>query len=168
MNLEEWSKADLIKLVKTYAKNWLAHDGCWFLAAEELYDLEKAIKIDKESWRRFTVIEAKRIMKEFSISSNSDLNGLKRALELRLYASINTQEIEFVSEKELVLKMKTCRVQAARERKNLEFFPCKSVGIVEYTGFANTINPSIKTECIACPPDKLERDFHCGWKFSLH
>jgi hypothetical protein len=62
MNLEEWSKADLIKLVKTYAKNWLAHDGCWFLAAEELYDLEKAIKIDKESWRRFTVIEAKRIM----------------------------------------------------------------------------------------------------------
>lgn len=168
MNLEEWTKLDLIKLIKMYAKNWLAHDGCWFLAAEKILNLDKAIEIDTESWRIFTTIEAKRIMKEFNISPKSNLNGLKRALELRLYASINTQEIKFASENELVLKMKTCRVQAARERKNLEFFPCKSVGIVEYTGFAKTINPKINTECIACPPDKLERDFHCGWKFSLH
>lgn len=168
MNLKEWTKSDLIKLVRMYAKNWLAHDGCWFLAAEKLLNLDKAIEIDTESWRIFTIVEAKRIMKEFNIPANSDLDGLKKALELRLYASINLQEIKFESPNELVLKMKTCRVQAARERKNLEFFPCKPVGIEEYTGFAKTINPKIKTECIACPPDKLERDFHCGWRFSLH
>ena len=34
------SREDLLRLVEVYAQNWLAHDGCWFLAAEEKYDLE--------------------------------------------------------------------------------------------------------------------------------
>ncbi|MHA2074509.1 MAG: DUF6125 family protein [Candidatus Hodarchaeales archaeon] len=25
----------------------------------------------------------------------------------------------------------------------------------------------MKTYVIACPPDEDERDFHCGWKFTL-
>ena len=32
MTIDELSRADLLKLVRLYAKNWLAHDGCWFLA----------------------------------------------------------------------------------------------------------------------------------------
>lgn len=167
LNLENLEKQDLIKIIKMYAKNWLAHDGCWFLAAEERHGLEQAIQIDKEGWKRFTVIEAKRIMNEFNISPNSGLDGLEKALELRLYASINIQEIKRVSTTKLTLKMKTCRVQSARERKNLPLFPCKEVGIVEYSGFAKTIDPSIKTKVIACPPDTIERDFHCGWEFTI-
>jgi hypothetical protein len=63
--------------------------------------------------------------------------------------------------------MVDCRVQAARKRKNMPLFPCKTVGLVEYSEFANTIDSRIKTECIACPPDAGERDFYCGWKFTL-
>ncbi len=150
-----------------YAKNWLAHDGCWFLASENRHGLEEAIQIDKEGWRKFTVVEAKRIMKEFDIPHGSGLEGLEKALSLRLYATINTQEIEKVSPSKLIFKMMTCRVQSAREWKNLPHFPCKEVGIVEYSGFASTIDPRIKTEVIACPPDELERDFHCGWEFTI-
>jgi hypothetical protein len=167
MNYEEFSKDQLISIIKMHAKNWLAHDGCWFLAAEEKYGLKEAINIDKESWKRFTVIEAKRIMKEFDIQKESGLNGLEKALDLRLYASINLQEIDRVDQNKIIFKMKTCRVQAARERKNLPHFPCKEVGIVEYSGFANTIDSRIKTKVIACPPDTLERDYHCGWEFTL-
>lgn len=167
LNLEELEKKDLIKIIKMYAKNWLAHDGCWFLAAEERHGLEEAIQIDKEGWKRFTVVEARRIMNEFDINPNSGLDGLEKALKLRLYASINIQEIKRVSPNKLILKMKTCRVQSARERKNLPHFPCKKVGIVEYSGFAKTIDPSINTTVIACPPDTMERDFHCGWEFTI-
>ena len=33
---------------------------------------------------------------------------------------------------------------------------------------AATIDADITTECIACPPDKLERDYYCGWRFTLN
>jgi len=50
----------------------------------------------------------------------------------------------------------------------MPLFPCKSVGIVEYSGFAKTIDPRIKTECIACPPDEeAGKEFYCGWRFSI-
>lgn len=167
MKLENLEKEELIKLIRIFAKNWLAHDGCWFLAAEERHGLDEAIQIDKEGWKRFTVIEAKRIMKEFNILKGSGLDGLEKALQLRLYSSINIQEVERASPTKLIFKMMTCRVQAARERKNLPLFPCKEVGLVEYSGFANTIDSRIKTKVIACPPDTTERDFHCGWEFLL-
>ncbi|MFX0085002.1 MAG: DUF6125 family protein [Candidatus Hodarchaeota archaeon] len=167
MIIEELNRDDLIKLVRMYAKNWLAHDGCWFLAAEKRHGLEEAIQIDKEGWIRFTVIEAKRIMKEFNIPRQSGLDGLEKALQLRLYASMNIQEIERSTKNVLIFKMKTCRVQEARERKKLPYFPCKEVGIEEYSRFASTIDPRINTKVIACPPDKGERDFHCGWEFTL-
>ena len=166
MKYEDLTKEELIKIIKMQAKNWLAHDGCWFLAAEGKYGLKEAISIDKESWERFTVIEAKRIMKEFNIKKGSGLDGLEKALALRLYASVNIQEIDRPNSNKLLFKMKTCRVQAARERKQLPHFPCKEVGIVEYSGFASTIDPRIKTKVIACPPDPLERDYHCGWEFT--
>lgn len=63
--------------------------------------------------------------------------------------------------------MVDCRVQSARRRKGMELFPCKRVGIVEYSGFTAVIDPRIKTECIACPLDEGERDFYCGGRFSL-
>ncbi len=167
MDLETLEKQDLIKIIRMYAKNWLAHDGCWFLAAEERHGLAEAIQIDKEGWKHFTIVEAKRIMNEFDIPPNSGLEGLEKALHLRLYASINIQEVTWVSSTKLILKMKTCRVQSARERRNLPLFPCKEVGIVEYSGFAKTIDNRIMTNVIACPPDSMERDFHCGWEFTI-
>jgi uncharacterized protein DUF6125 len=37
------SRDDLLRVLEMFAKNWLAHDGCWFLAAEERLGLEAAI-----------------------------------------------------------------------------------------------------------------------------
>ncbi len=166
MNIEDLSKEDLIKLATMYAKNWLAHDGSWFLALEQEDGIEKAIDIDKKSWERFTVIEAKRIMKEFGVDKGSGLEGLEKALSLRLYARLNKDRVEWKDNK-LIYTMVSCRVQSARERKGLPLFPCKQVGIIEYTGFANTVDPRIHTRCIAAPPDELERDYHCAWEFSI-
>ncbi|MHA2366644.1 MAG: DUF6125 family protein [Candidatus Hodarchaeales archaeon] len=168
MNLEEMTKPDLIKLVKMYAVNWLAHDGCWFLAAEEKYGLNEAIEIDKRSWINFTRIEAKRIMKSFNIAQNGGLGALKQALGYRLYATVNEQEIiETEESNSFIFQMVNCRVQNARERKQLPDFPCKPVGIEEYSGFAGTIDPRISTECLSCPPDPHPKDYYCSWKFSL-
>lgn len=165
--LKDLPKETLLGMLEDFAKNWLAHDGLWFQAVEKEDDMKTAIKLDTEAWETFTKIEAKRIMARHNIPENGGLDALKKALGFRLYAVLNEQEITEETPNSFVFKMVDCRVQSARKRKNLPPFPCKSVGIVEYTEFARTIDPRIKTECIACPPDPQERDFYCGWKFSM-
>jgi hypothetical protein len=149
------------------AKNWLAHDGLWFLAAEEALGMEAAIQLDASAWEQFTVIEAKRIVRRLGIEPGGGLEALEKALGYRLYAYLNVQEAIQVDERTLVFRMNDCRVQAARKRKGLPDFPCKSVGLVEYAGFARAIDPRIHTRCIACPPDPHPDDYWCAWEFTL-
>ena len=167
MDLTKLSKEQLIGMLDDFAKNWLAHDGLWFQQVEKNYGLEKAIELDTEAWRTFTKIEAKRIMRRHDIPENSGLEGLKKALSFRLYSRLNIQSITEETEKSFTFNMNRCRVQYSRNRKGLPDFPCKSVGIVEYTEFAKTIDSRIKTTCIACPPDEHPQEFHCAWKFEI-
>jgi hypothetical protein len=165
-DLEHMSREDLIRLLDVYAKNWLAHDGSWFLAAEEKFGIEVAIELDRESWRRFTVAEARRIMETFDIPAGGGLRALAKALSYRLYAKVNDQAVAWTEDGAMEFRMIECRVQATRRRKGLPDFPCKSVGIVEYTEFAKTIDPRIRTECLACPPDTTGASY-CAWRFTL-
>jgi len=167
--IEDLPKEKLLELTKIYAKNWLAHDGCWFLSVEEKYGMQTAIEIDTRSWEKFTVVEAKRLIEFLELGENSGIQGLKRALMFRMYATINEDEIVLSEDGEtLEYRVKTCRVQAARRRKGLEDFPCKSVGIVEYSLFAKTIDSRFETETITCPPEITNRDYYCIWKFTLN
>ena len=157
----------LLELLSDAAKNWLAHDGLWFQAVEKECGIETAIKLDTAAWEKFTVIEAERIMKQLDIKPGGGIKSLIRALNFRLYAYINKQDVIEVTETRCVFRMTTCRVQEARRRKNLPDFPCKPVGIVEYTNFAKTIDPRIKTKCLGCPPDPINKDYYCAWEFLM-
>lgn len=152
-------------LLEDLAKRWLAHDGLWFQAVEKEYGMEAAIKMDAAAWEKFTAIEAERIKKLFQLPENGGIPVLKEALGLRLYALLNEQEIIEVDANKIIFRMNDCRVQSARKRKNLPDFPCKSVGLVEYAGFARAIDPRIKTRCIACPPDEHPEEYYCAWEF---
>ncbi len=161
------SKEELIAWLENAAKNWLAHDGLWFLAVEEAFGMEKAIELDAKAWERFTVIEARRIMKLRGIEPGGGIPALKEALQYRLYALLNEQEILDVDAHTIVFRMNTCRVQAARQRDGRPDFPCKPVGLVEYANFARTIDPRFQTRCIACPPDPHPDEYWCAWEFTL-
>ncbi len=167
MELKELSKGQLIGMLDDFAKNWLAHDGLWFQAVEHDFGMEAAIKCDTDAWRKFTVIEAKRIMKRHTIPENSGLTGLKKALSYRLYSRLNIQSFVNETDSSFEFQMNDCRVQSARKRHGLHDFPCKSVGLVEYAEFAKTIDQRIKTKCIACPPDKHPDDYYCAWRFFI-
>ena len=163
----DMSREELLKALEMFAKNWLAHDGCWFLAAEQEFDMAAAIKLDEMAWERFAVAEARRIMKGFDIEPGGGLEALGKALSLRMYAVINEQHIEWSDDrKTLRFFMDVCRVQETRRRKGMDDFPCKSVGILEFTNFAKTVDPRIQTTCLHCPPDACG-DKYCGWEFRL-
>ena len=165
--LEKLSKEKIIDLLVDAAKNWLAHDGLWFQEVEKENGLEKAIELDANAWKKFTVIEAIRIMKTMNIKRGGGIKSLIEALKYRLYAYLNIQETIEISDKRCVFRMNKCRVQAARKRKGLPDFPCKPVGLVEYGEFAKAIDPRIKTKCIACPPDDHPEEYWCAWEFSI-
>jgi hypothetical protein len=162
--IDELPPERLLALLKNFAKNWLAHDGLWFQAVEQAHGMEHAIDLDAEAWKRFSPIEARRIMDFLGLPDNGGLEALQTALEYRLYASLNIQRSE-LKQGVLLFFMNDCRVQSARKRKGLSDFPCKKVGLVEYSTFAAEIDPRIKTDCIACPPDEHPDDYYCGWKF---
>ena len=130
------------------------------------HGIEEAINCDAESWRVFSVVEAKRIMKRFNIPQNGGIPALKKALQFRVYANINDQEIVEVSEDRFIFSMNDCRVQSARNRKGLPDFPCKEVGLVEYEYFAKTIDPRINVKCLSCPPDPHPDSYYCAWEFT--
>lgn len=160
-------KETLVDLLEDAAKNWLAHDGLWFQAVERMHGMAEAIEADRQAWEQFTVIEAQRIMQRLGLAPGGGIPALKQALRYRLYAHLNTQEIIDKDERTILFRMNNCRVQAARQRKGLPDFPCKSVGIVEYALFAHTIDPRFRTYVIACPPDPHPPEFFCAWEFTL-
>jgi hypothetical protein len=161
------SREELLRALEMFAKNWLAHDGCWFLAAEERFGMETAIELDTRSWERFAAAEARRIMTTFQIAEQGGLKALEKALGLRLYSVINTQRVEWSEDGErLRFFMDVCRVQETRRRKGLADFPCKSVGTVEFETFARTIDSRIRTSCLHCPPEAPEGEY-CGWEFRV-
>lgn len=161
------SKEELLELNKIYAKNWLAHDGLWFQSIEGKYGMDMAIEMDIEAWRRFTVIEARRLINFLHLGSNSGIEGLKKALSFRLYSTLNEDEIMVEDDNVLIYHVKTCRVQHARRKKGLPDFPCKSVGIIEYSLFAKTIDERFETEALSCHPDITDAEYNCIWKFTL-
>jgi hypothetical protein len=147
--------------------NWLVNDGVWFQTIEQSEGLGEAKRCNDSCWAHFSPFEAATIKQGLGLSDNPGLAGLKRALGFRVYASINEQSMVDEGEKSFVFQMNKCRVQAARKRKGLPDYPCKSGGLVEYSYFARSIDARIKTECVGCPPDEHPEEWFCAWRFYL-
>lgn len=164
--LESLSREELLSLIDVYAKNWLALDGVWFQSVERELGMDAAMHHDLEAWRRYTVIEARRLKAFLGLSERAGLEGLERALSLRFYGSLNQHEL-VRTEHALIYRNFDCRVQTARARKGMPYHPCKSVGEVEYAEFARVIDERITCRCLSCYPVATERPDGCAWEFAL-
>jgi len=158
---------DVLQALTDAAKNWIAMDGLWFQAVEQAYGMDAALAIDRQVWEQFAVIEARRIKKRLFLPVNGGLDALEIAFNNWLVSRLNKLEILHPDEKTLIVTTKTCRVQAARERKGMPPFPCRSVGMIEFPVFARTIDSRIVTTCLSCPPETQPGTPYCSWKFTL-
>ena len=155
------------ELLDALSLNWLANDGVWFQAVEKKFGILDAKRCNDTCWTRFSPYEAYHIKTLLNLPKQGGLEALKAALQFRLYARINKQEILEEKSDSFVFRMVDCRVQASRRLKGLEDYPCKSIGIIEYRTFAGTIDSRIQTECLGCPPDPPQTEWYCAWRFSL-
>jgi hypothetical protein len=166
-DFEGMSAEELLGWYRDACKNWLAHDGVWFQAVERRYGMEAAIEMDREAWRRFARVEAGRVQARLRLPDHPGLDGLAMALQHRMYAQLNRWEVRWPEPDVLEFRMVRCRVQDARQRRGLEDFPCKVVGVDEYEGFATRIDDRIRTECVSCPPDRSTDQAWCVWRFRI-
>lgn len=166
--LVEMAPQKMDDLIAACAKNWLVNDGVWFQAVESDRGMNDAKRCNDSCWAKFSPCEAFAIKKFLDMEAEPGLEGLKKALNFRMYSFINTQSIVDEGPKSFVFRMNECRVQSARKRKNLDDYPCKSAGLVEYEYFARTIDKRITTECIGCPPDDHPDEWFCAWRFRLN
>lgn len=165
--LLEMPKEALLALKEDVAKNWLASDGVWFQAVEFSRGMFDAKRCNDSCWSRFSPFEAWSVKRFLGLPDNPGLEGLKKALGFRLYATINRQSIRDETPTSFIFQMDECRVQVARKRKGLEDYPCKSAGMAEYPAFAESVDSRIKTECIGCPPDEHPEEWFCAWRFYI-
>lgn len=166
-NWEALAQEEKLVLSNEISKNWLAQDGIWFQAAERAHSMQIAKAVNDAAWAKFSPLEAGSIRRLLGLSDRPGLPGLARALHFRLYARINVQKV-YTRDNAVILEMNRCRVQAARVRKCMEDYPCRSAGVVEYSTFASAIDPRITTTCIACPPDSHPAEWFCSWKFEIN
>jgi hypothetical protein len=150
------------------AKDWIAIDGLWFQAVEQAYGMETAVAMDCGVWEKFARIEAERIKKRLGLlEAGGGLEALDTALRARLVQNVNTFTIERPDSNTLLFTITGCRVQSARQRRNMALFSCRPVGLIEFPVFAQTIDPRIRTECHSCPPETLPGVPYCRWKFTI-
>ena len=141
-------------------------DGVWFQSIERTRGMDEAMFHDAEAWKRFTVIEARRIKEFLQLPERPGIDGLARALRLRFYANLNEDRIE-IEGNTLTYTSINCRVQRARERKGMPFHSCKEVGIIEYREFARAIDDRFSCACVSCYPDITDPSCCCKWRFTL-
>ncbi|MFP5221575.1 MAG: DUF6125 family protein [Acidobacteriota bacterium] len=160
------SNEQLETLLDTLSKLWLGMDGVWFQAVESLEGMDAAKRVNDTCWARFAPLEAVRIKGMLNLPEQGGLGALEEALKWRMNSRVN--EVAVTREPgALTFRVLTCRVQAARRRKGLRDYPCKSAGVTEYRGFARYVDARIHTECLACPPDNLGPEEFCSWRFTL-
>lgn len=154
-------------LIEAVAKNWLVNDGVWFQTIEFDKGMNDAKRCNDSCWAQFSPYEASAIKRILGLSDDCGLEGLKKALNFRMYSVINKQTIVDESPQSFVFQMNDCRVQSARKRRSLADYPCKSAGLVEYEYFAKAIDRRIQTRCIGCPPDDHPDQWYCAWQFYI-
>lgn len=161
------SKEQMVDMIEILAKNNNALDGIWFQSIESELGMDEAIHHDIEVWKRFTVSEGRRIKKFLGLEDHPGLDGLEQAFTYKSTTLANVYEI-IREENELIFRIVDCRVQNARERKGMDFHPCKPVGLVEYGGFAAAIDDRSSCECLSCFPDMNDATCNCSWKFTIN
>jgi hypothetical protein len=83
----------LDELLRGLAKNWLVMDGVWFQAVESVHGMNDAKRCNDSCWGKFSPYEAHAIKKLLNLKASPGLEGLKKALNFRMYSFINKQSM---------------------------------------------------------------------------
>ncbi len=157
----------LLDFLFLHIRNLWRVDGLYFLGIEKRFGTDTATDIDAEVWTAMATIEAKSLKRMFHLVDNPDVASIIELLKKSSWALDQPFKTIEIDGHRATLTVHTCRTQEARLSKGLCEFPCKKVRFGYLKSFAETLNPKIKVDCLACPPDKHPRNQWCRWEFRI-
>lgn len=162
-NLEDLSKAELIKRVQLNAELAQVVDGLWFIAVEKDSDYDKALDLDIDVWKNYVHVMKKRVQKYFNVTSTG-LAAVKDLLEYDPWLEIEVLE---ETPERLSIQVVRCPGLEAMEKMGREMLTCDPVEIIYLTELVESIDLRIKVIPIKLPPRLSPDDICCKWLFTL-
>lgn len=144
-------------------KQYRVIDALWFLAVEDEFGLEHAVRLNEKVWEDMGARSAKEIKKRFKIEEKG-LKGFEKAMKLFPWSRILGYEFNTLEDR-LIIRVKNCLPQMARMKSGRGVFPCKGMHYREFRAFAKEIDKRIEVRCIYAPPDI--KDYFCEWEFRI-
>jgi hypothetical protein len=165
MRFSKMGDKDLREYVDFLLRQYRLTDAYWFLAVEDTFGTEAAVKLNEDIWTRMGGLAAKEIRERFPLEEE----GVARVLEALSYfpwTVIVGYEMEETPDGARI-RVAHCPPQAARVRAGRGEFPCKSMHLGEFTNFAKEIDERVEVRCLMAPPDPHPEYLWCEWELRL-
>ena len=163
----DYSQIPKEKLVEVCSRSLNTIDGLWFLAIEQKYGFDTALEMDIEVWRRFSLIHARRLVKNFAIKEDNPIQAIIKLFEVDPLSNLSKPEIVTLTDNKAVFRCTDCPAQVARLREGKGLFPGKQICLNMYRAYAEVIDPRIEVTCLASPPDVKAPPYWCEWQFEI-
>lgn len=144
-------------------KQYRLVDALWFLAVEDNFGLESAVRLNEKIWEEIGGRSAREIKKRFEVNEKG-LEGFEKAMKFFPWCRILNYEFEKLGDR-LMIRVKNCLPQIARVKSGRGIFPCKEMQFRLFRAFAKEIDERIEVNCIYAPPEK--GDYFCEWEFRI-
>jgi len=163
MDFSRMTRSNLEKYVDFLLWHYRVVDALWFLAVEDKFGLDEAVRMNEDIWARIGAMAAKDIKKTFHIEGR----GVAAIIEAYSYfpwSNILSYEVVEQTEDRALIRVTRCPPQEARLKHGKGEFPCKAMHYAELSNFAKNIDDRVKVTCKYAPPDKHPADRWCEWE----
>jgi len=165
MKFSEMGDKEVRKYVDFLLRQYRLTDAYWFLAVEEAFGTEAAVKLNEDIWGRMGGLAAKEIKERFPLEQE----GVARVLEALSYFpwTVIVGYDMAVTADVATIRVPYCPPQAARLRMGKGEFPCKTMHMGEFNNFVREIDERVEVHCLMAPPDPHPEDLYCEWELRL-
>ena len=163
----DYSKIPKEKLIEVCSRSLSTVDGLWFLAIEQEYGFDAALKLDMEVWRKFGLIHGRRLVKNFALKEDNPIRTLIKLIQADPLLVIYKPEVVMLTDNKAVFRCNECPTQAARIRDGKGVFPGQRVCSTMYRAYADVLDPQVNVRCLTCSPDAKSPQYWCEWQFEI-
>ena len=166
--LEDYSKAELVGLLKLYARLYIALDGFWYLSMKGEFGDDKALEHDLVVWEKMYKREIDGVTSALGVRDR-DIPAFIRVLTIAPWFPRMQYEVDIKSNSYAVLTVTHCPTLQALEKEGegREERICRVVDVDYFRKCGKHFNPNIEVTALKLPPRKSRDEICCQWKVEL-
>ncbi|MFC1944101.1 DUF6125 family protein [Chloroflexota bacterium] len=170
LNLTDFSKEALIRLVIAAAKLYLGADGMWTTVISKRYGNDVALDCSREVWATNYMHEIRRPCEAMNIEGDDVATAFKHLQIDPAFAVMFDCDFDLKSKNHGVFTVKRCNTLDYCERHNdtwLQKLACEELDTPLFQKTAEYFNPKMKANPLKLPPRKDKDDIACQWEYVI-